>query len=308
MAPRPPQARRQKYFPLDVLLIGLEDVHSRSLSDGLFARLAGSPSVRACAMTCEEAEAAAWIREGHVNTMLVNPMSPGWNVAGFIERVRMGFPNIIVVLCAPLTELETFLECCPGFSHYARLPLSEDIAAIEPREESGGSAGLDSDEFDAAMNRCDQWHLARHEYDICLSFAGEDRAIAAAIAVRLRDGGTRVFYDDGEAAGPGGDRLSYLHDLYSVRSRYCAILVSRAYAATRWASRECIAAQTLALAERGHQYVLPIRIDDTPLNGLPNTLGRVNLASGIEYISDVLDRKLWMRGPEAKRFIGTTSQ
>jgi len=155
---------RQKYFPLDVLVIGLEDEGSRSLSDGLFARLSISRSVRACAMTCDETEAAAWIRDGRVNTVFVNPMSPTWNVAGFIERVRVGFPAIVVVLCAPPAELEAFLECYPGFGRYGRLALSE----------RGVSGTLDADELDAALSLCDKWHVARHDCS-----AGRDRRHAA---------------------------------------------------------------------------------------------------------------------------------
>jgi len=283
IAPTSPHAGRQKYFPLDVLVIGLEDNDSRSLSDGLFARLSSRPPVRACAMTCDETEAASWIRDRRVNTVFVNPMSPAWNVVGFIERIRIGFPGIIVVLWAAPAELEIFFGCYPGFGRYARLPLYQ----------RGVSGTLDADELDAALNRCDQWHVARHEYDICLSFAPEDRAVAVAIGARLRDGGTRVFYDDGDVADCHG------------KSRYCAILVSKIYAARRWTSVECIAARTLALTEWGHQNILPVRMDDTQLNGLPNTRDDLTLASGIEHLSDVLDKKLWMRGPEARRCIGT---
>ena len=34
------------------------------------------------------------------------------------------------------------------------------------------------------------------EYDVALSFAGEDRAHAEALASSLRDNGARVFYDE----------------------------------------------------------------------------------------------------------------
>jgi len=38
------------------------------------------------------------------------------------------------------------------------------------------------------------------EYDVCLSFAGEDRAYVNRVAKSLRAKGIRVFYDDNEQA------------------------------------------------------------------------------------------------------------
>lgn len=35
-----------------------------------------------------------------------------------------------------------------------------------------------------------------YEYDIALSFAGEDRKYAEKLALKLRDKGVRVFYDN----------------------------------------------------------------------------------------------------------------
>ena len=40
------------------------------------------------------------------------------------------------------------------------------------------------------------------------------------------------------------------------------------------------------------QHILPVRIDDTDLDGLPPTIGYVPIAMGIEQIADLLIKKL----------------
>ena len=54
------------------------------------------------------------------------------------------------------------------------------------------------------------------EYDICLSFAGEDRKYVAAVTDNLRAHGIRVFYDEyEEVALWGKDLYEHLHEVYS---------------------------------------------------------------------------------------------
>src|SRR5689334_15561742 len=45
------------------------------------------------------------------------------------------------------------------------------------------------------------------EYDVCLSFAGEQREYVEDVAARLRASGVRVFYDDYEKASLWGKDL-----------------------------------------------------------------------------------------------------
>jgi hypothetical protein len=45
------------------------------------------------------------------------------------------------------------------------------------------------------------------EYDIVISFAGEDRQVAEEIAVELKNNGIRVFYDNFEKADLWGKDL-----------------------------------------------------------------------------------------------------
>ncbi|MBW1700309.1 MAG: hypothetical protein JRK26_26420 [Deltaproteobacteria bacterium] len=59
-----------------------------------------------------------------------------------------------------------------------------------------------------------------HTYDVALSFAGEDRKFAEAVAIGLRDAGIDVFYDDYYAADLWGEDLSVkLRKVYHEDSR-----------------------------------------------------------------------------------------
>ena len=111
------------------------------------------------------------------------------------------------------------------------------------------------------------------EYDVALSFAGEDRACAELLAVELQRHGVRVFYDEFEKAELWGRNLyEYLTDVYLRRARFCIMLVSKAYAAKRWTKLEREAAQARAFGE-DVEYILPVRLDRTELPGILPTVG-----------------------------------
>jgi hypothetical protein len=66
------------------------------------------------------------------------------------------------------------------------------------------------------------------EYDVCPSFAGEDRRYVERVADRLRKNGTRVFYDKYEVVELWGkDLYCHLADIYQNAARYCVMFVSR---------------------------------------------------------------------------------
>lgn len=119
--------------------------------------------------------------------------------------------------------------------------------------------------------------LRGFEYDVALSFAGEDRQVAEAIADHLRLAGVRVFYDTWEQAGLWGkDLYQHLSEVYGKAARYSLILISKAYMSKAWTNHELRSAQVRALSERG-EYILPVRLDDTELPGLPATMGYIDL-------------------------------
>jgi len=69
------------------------------------------------------------------------------------------------------------------------------------------------------------------QYDVCLSFAGQNRAYVERVANALRSRGIRVFYDKYERVELWGkDLYSHLDFLYRYAARYCVVFVSKPYA------------------------------------------------------------------------------
>lgn len=129
------------------------------------------------------------------------------------------------------------------------------------------------------------------DYDVALSFAGEDRPHAEALAASLKAQGIRVFYDAYEDLW-GEDLYVHLHEIYNRRARFCVLFVSAHYAAKLWTNHELRAAQERALEQKSAAYILPVRIDETTIPGLHKTLGYVKLSEGVETIAKRLVAKV----------------
>jgi hypothetical protein len=118
---------------------------------------------------------------------------------------------------------------------------------------------------------------ADFEYDVCLSFAGEERSYVEMVAGGLKEHGVRVFYDNDETVKLWGkDLAEHLDYIYRKASRYCVMFVSEAYARKPWTRHERRSALARALEEES-EYILPARFDDTDLDGLPPTIGYLDL-------------------------------
>jgi hypothetical protein len=72
------------------------------------------------------------------------------------------------------------------------------------------------------------------EYDVVLSFAGEDRKHAEQLYDILKREKVRVFYDLAEQHGLWGkDLYQHLQAIYRDKARYCVVFVSKYYAKKR---------------------------------------------------------------------------
>lgn len=138
------------------------------------------------------------------------------------------------------------------------------------------------------------------EYDIALSFAGEDRQTAQDLAEKLKEQGVNVFYDlHVQAELWGKDLYQHLQLIYRDKAQYCIIFVSEAYARKLWTRHELQQAQARAFKEN-REYILPLRLDDTEIPGLNHTVGYIDLrTTGLNKISDLILRKLYGDDPDA---------
>jgi len=117
----------------------------------------------------------------------------------------------------------------------------------------------------------------QYSYDVCLSFAGEDRAYVREVAGHLKAAGVKVFFDEFEKTTLWGiDLYEHLDLIYSKLSRYCVIFCSKHYAKKLWTSHERKSAQARAFAEN-ETYLLPVKFDDTEIPGIRKTIGYLDL-------------------------------
>ncbi len=106
---------------------------------------------------------------------------------------------------------------------------------------------------------------------MALSYAGAQREYVRAVAVRLRDGGFKVFYDEFEKVALWG---TYLHEsleaIFRKESERVIVFVSKDYLESQWTRTEIRSA--LAAASTSNDiYLLPVRFDATEIPGLlPN--------------------------------------
>ena len=115
------------------------------------------------------------------------------------------------------------------------------------------------------------------EFDIALSFAGEDREYVEQVANSLRDSGVRVFYDLFKEVDLWGKNLyDYLSDIYMNKAFYTIMFISKHYAHKLWSTHERQAMQARAFQEN-QEYILPARFDDTPIPGVLTTIAYISL-------------------------------
>lgn len=115
------------------------------------------------------------------------------------------------------------------------------------------------------------------DYDIALSFAGEERDYVDRVANLLKERGVKVFYDLFEEADLWGkDLYTHLSEVYQKRARFTVMFISEAYAKKLWTNHERKSAQARAFQE-AQEYILPARFDDTEIPGVLSTVGYVSL-------------------------------
>lgn len=133
----------------------------------------------------------------------------------------------------------------------------------------------------------------QREFDVALSFAGEDREYAEALADLLNSGGYTIFYDKYEQADLWGkDLYVHLTTVYKDKADYCVVFLSENYAKKLWTRHELRSAQARAF-EENTEYILPVRLDDTEIEGILPTVGYLDLRElSIEEVYQELTQKL----------------
>jgi hypothetical protein len=130
-------------------------------------------------------------------------------------------------------------------------------------------------------------------FDVAISFAGPERDQADRLAELVREAGFIVFYDNLYPEQLWGkDLVRFFDEIYRKRARFCVVFVSQEYRDRKWTNHELRSAQARALEEKGNEYILPIKVDDAELEGLPPSIGYLSIDLGTKKISELLIKKL----------------
>ena len=229
------------------------------------------------------------VSEGRANTIFFDPYCViGHEGASFIADIRNRWPNIVFSLYTYVGGeipqwMDRWLAENPRFTHYFR---ADYVPGQRERFETDVMSVLD---------RCQEWHVSRYDFDVVVSFAGVDRHWARVLSHELVRLGARVFFDEyfrHELLGK--DLYVYLHEAYSKRARYCVVLLSEAYLETVWTQHELRSAQERALRQNRIEYLLPLRLDPVSAPGLASTTGYLDVnARDMIEAARIVAAKLW---------------
>jgi hypothetical protein len=132
-----------------------------------------------------------------------------------------------------------------------------------------------------------------HSYDVALSFAGEDRPVVMKFVEAFKVRGLDVFYDfDQQAKLWGQDLRKKLSEVYASDSLYMLVFLSQHYPEKDWPSFEFSIGKDAA-AKRTEEYLLPVRLDDTIIVGLKDSVGYLDARKMTpEEIAAILAQKV----------------
>lgn len=135
--------------------------------------------------------------------------------------------------------------------------------------------------------------LKERIFDFSLSFAGEDRAVAAKLHHLLERSGARVFYDDKFRPFLLGKKMTKeFKKIYGASTRFVVPIISKHYPEKDWTDFEF----SIGKRERGRrreEFILPLRLDKTKILGLHDDVGYIDLQqTSIKEAAEVLLSKI----------------
>ena len=110
------------------------------------------------------------------------------------------------------------------------------------------------------------------QYEVALSYAGEQRCYVQSVARALQSRGIAIFYDGFEPVQLWGKHgTEFFDQVFAQQAKYAAMFISKDYVGKMWPRFERRSILSRAVQEGG-DYILPVRFDDTPVPGLPADL------------------------------------
>ncbi len=136
-----------------------------------------------------------------------------------------------------------------------------------------------------------------YEFDFAISFAGPQREVAAQLANALSEHRFRVFYDASYRSRLLGRKLDHEFKwIFGPGTLFFVPLVSQDYVDRSWPQFEWSIGK-LEAERRDREFILPLRIDDSLLLGLSDSIGYLDLREhSINEIVAILAEKAQSAG------------
>jgi hypothetical protein len=123
-----------------------------------------------------------------------------------------------------------------------------------------------------------------YRYDVGISYSRKDKEFVQPVVDHLIASGVRVFFDslvDIEAMMVGRDLAYELPKIYRDGCAYCIVFISKNYAQSEWTKFEL--RNALGRQIRTEAYIKPVKLDDTKLDDLPDTIAFLDARPGRIY-------------------------
>ena len=200
--------------------------------------------------------------------------------------------------CATLLRIEEAIEAdqegkhvvkCKGCGADGRFPTLADEHSpwfVSPKTGEGGPIQTGKADLRTTPD-------GSFTYDVGLSFAGEDRPTAEKLSQLLKQQGVTVFIDsDCEDELWGRNLHEILEEKYK-QCKYFVPIISKWYTEKAYTRHEIRTAVSITLMSSRADFILPIRLDDTQVPGLPDNVSSVDLRQrDISSVVALLQRKL----------------
>lgn len=148
--------------------------------------------------------------------------------------------------------------------------------------------------------------MTKHDFDVAVTFAGEDRGFVDEVVALVKDAGFTVFFDeDAKIEMWGQDLTEYFPDVFERRSRFAVMFVSVHYASKPWTRLERRSVLVRAM-QSSTPYLLPVRLDSTELPGVRSTVAYLDAeVEGAAGVAEAITTKLGSsRAEGTRRFNG----
>jgi hypothetical protein len=142
---------------------------------------------------------------------------------------------------------------------------------------------------------------SKKKYQVALSFASEDNLFVAEVTRVLKSLGiSYYYYPEPDAASLGRDLFIEMFDTYGENTEYVVIFTSKTYFNKKIPFAELLIAYRHADSNRRKDFILPIRLDDEPMQVIPSGIEyRDGRELGPERVAQVIAGKVWTRQSEA---------